>query len=167
MQNVSEILFKYLEKKLSTFSKLTKSGQFLFTCPNLSKHKIKSKTPTATFLPNSDKITCLICGFKGTVYDVVRELEPEKRNLSDAEITSYLIGDLSLDMYKELDAYEKYGWSLVPLLQNSKNPFETNWREIENRDKIRWVKWLNNSLNIGVNCEKSKIFVIDIDAKKV
>jgi hypothetical protein len=166
MQNIADHLFKYLEKVIPSFSKITKSGQILFTCPKIQNHKFKSKNPTATFLPNSEKITCLICGFKGTAYDCIRVIEEDKKNYSDAEITNYLIGDLELDMYKELEAYEKYGWSLVPLLQNSKNPFEQNWRETENKDKIKWIKWLNNGLNLGANCELSKMFVIDVDCKK-
>jgi len=167
MSNIAKHLFDYLEKKLPSFSKIKKSGQHLFTCPKVTSHKFKSKTPTATFLPNSNKITCLVCGFKGSVYDCIRVLEEDKKNLSDADITNYLIKDLKLDMYKELEYYKKYNWSLVALLQNSKSPFESNWREIENKEKVKWIKWLNNGLNIGVNCEKSNILVIDVDVKKL
>jgi hypothetical protein len=165
MQNIVDHLFEYLTKKISEFSKTKKFGQHLFTCPKIASHKIKTKTPTATFLPNSEKITCLICGFKGTIYDSVRTLEPDKLHWSDAEITDYLIGDLSLNLYSELDYYVKYGWAIIPLLKNDRVPFEPNWTESEYKDKIRWIKWLNNGLNIGVNCNKSNLTVIDVDFK--
>lgn len=163
--NLNDKLFEYLAKKIPTFSKVTKGGEWLFTCPNLVNHKFKSRNPTATFIPNTDKIHCLICGFKGTMFDAVRILEEDKKYKSDAEITSHLIGELNLDMYKELNIYEKYGWALIPLLQNSKTPFEKGWQESEHKDKTTWIKWLNNNLNIGLNCGKSKVTVIDIDLK--
>ena len=165
MQPISEYLFKYLEKKIPEFSKIKKFGQNLFTCPKMHNHKFKSQTPTATFLPNSDKINCLICGFKGTTYDVVRALEEDKKNWSDAQVTEYLISALDLDLYKEFDVYVKYGWSLVVLLKNSNKPFEGDWRSKDYFDKVKWIKWLNNRLNIGLNCEKSGVTAVDVDCK--
>lgn len=166
MTTLSEHLFEYMAKKINGFTKMKKAGGILFTCPNLHKHRFPSRTPTATYLPNSEKINCLICSWKGNQYDIVRTLEEDKKNWSDAEITNYLIQDLHLSMYKELESYEKYGWSLIPLLKNSKDAFEKGWRESEHKDKIQWVKWLNNNLNIGINCEKSGIMVVDVDCKK-
>lgn len=159
-------LFKFLEKKLPNFAKTrkAKTGEWLFTCANLDNHKFKTKSPTATFTP-SGSIACLICGWKGSLYDVVRVLEIEYKNKSDAEITAFLIDELKLNMYQELDAYEKYGWSLLPLLKNTRDPFETGWRKKEYTDKVQWIKWLNNGFNVGVNCELSKITVIDVDCK--
>jgi len=163
--NLSEKFFEYLSKKIEDFKKITKSGQLLFSCPKIGEHKFKSKNPTATFIPNTDKINCLICGWKGTIFDAIRLLESDKKNKSDAEITDYLIGALGLDMYKELDEYIKYNWSLIPLLANSKIPFEKDWVNIKHLDKITWIKWLNNGLNIGLNCLESKVTVIDVDLK--
>lgn len=164
--NLQDKLFDYLKDKIPEFTKSNnKNGTQLFTCPKYHSHKFKSRTPTATFLPNSDKINCLICGFKGSIFDCVRALEEDKKYKSDAEITEYLIGSLNLDIYKELDNYINYDWSLIPLLKNSKVPFEKDWTNTEHKDKTTWIKWLNNGLNMGLNCSKSKVTVVDVDLK--
>jgi len=162
----TEQLFLYLEKKIPNFIKTRKSrtGELLYTCPNIASHKFKS-APSATFSP-SGNIVCLICGWKGTMFDAIRILEEDKHNQTDAEITDYLIGLLHLDMYTELSFYEKYGFALIPLLQNSKAAFEKGWTESQHRDKIQWIKWLNNNLNIGIRTgEVNGITVIDADFK--
>jgi len=156
-------IFKYLESKIPNFIKTKKSGRFLFSCPNNKNHLQQSQAPSATFIPESNKINCFVCPFEGTMLDSIRVLEPDKKNKSDAEITEYLINSMQLDTYKELDTYQIYGWSLVPILKNSKMPFEKDWVNHEHRDKISWIKWLNNGLNIGLNCVQSKIIVVDVD----
>ena len=160
-------LFDYLSKKIPTFVKTrkAKTGELLFTCPNIVNHKFKS-APSATFIPGTTKISCLICGWKGTMFDAIRILEEDKHNKTDAEITDYLIGLLHLDMYTELNEYQKYGFALIPLLQNSKAAFEKGWTESQHRDKVQWIKWLNNNLNIGIRTgEINGITVIDADFK--
>jgi len=162
----SEQLFSYLEKKIPTFIKTrkAKTGEMLFTCPNIANHKYKS-VPSATFSP-SGNIVCLICGWKGTMFDAIRVLEEDKHNKTDAEITDYLIGLLHLDMYAELNEYQTYGFALIPLLQNSKAAFEKGWTESQHRDKVQFIKWLNNNLNIGIRTgEVNGITVIDADFK--
>ena len=162
----TEQLFLYLEKKIPTFVKTrkAKTGELLFTCPNIANHKFKS-APSATFSP-SGNVVCLICGWKGTMYDAIRILEEDKHNKTDAEIVDYLIGLLHLDMYAELNAYQIYGLALIPLLQNSKAPFEKGWTESQHKDKVQWIKWLNNNLNIGIRTgEVNNITVIDADFK--
>ena len=187
----SKKLIKYLEKQKLTINKLNKTipiileiidnypvwdietdlhtyiaeGIFVHNCPNIVNHKFKSGA-TSTFMGNTEKISCLICGFKGTMFDAVRLLEPDKKNKSDAEITDYLIESMNLDMYKELNVYQVYGWSLTPLLKNDNAAFEDDWRNKKHIDKIRWIKWLNNQLNIGLNCELSGVMAVDIDCKK-
>ena len=162
----NDILFKYLEKKIPNFIKTRKSktGELLFSCPNYKNHKFKSSA-SATFSP-SGNIVCLICGIKITNYDAIRVIESDYKNKTDAEITDYLIKELNLTMYQELDDYVKYGWSLLPLLKNTRDAFEKDWRNKEYKDKIQWIKWLNNGLNVGLNCELSKVIAIDVDCKK-
>lgn len=160
-------IFDYLKSKIPNFIKTTKSGAILFSCPNVANHRFPSKAPSATFIPESNKISCLICGFKGTMFDAIRILEPEKKNKSDAEITEYLINSMKLDMYKELDSYQTYEWSLIPILKNSKMPFEKDWVNTQHKDKVSWIKWLNNGLNLGLNCTQSKVIVIDVDFNNV
>lgn len=165
MNNIHDSLFDYLAKKIPNFIKTTKNGEIKFTCPNHKNHIFESNS-TATFLANTDKIYCTLCQFKGTIFDAVRLLDDEYKNKTDAEITDYLIGSLNLDIYKELDQYIKYGWSLTPLLKNTNKPFETDWRQVEHKEKAQWIKWLNNGLNLGLNAEKSGIIAIDVDCKK-
>ncbi len=163
----NNIIVEYLSKKIDNFQKTSKKGVFLFSCPQIKQqHYYDKKSPTAFFINGTNKIHCPICEWKGTIYDVVRLLEPEKKNCSDAEITDYLIHSLHAPVYKELDEYEKYGWALVPLLQNDKKPFEKGWTDIVYKDKIKWIKWLNNNLNIGCRCgEVSGMTGIDVDLK--
>jgi len=166
--DLTDKLFEYLKTKIPTFSKTTKKGAFLFSCPNLNKHKYIAKSPTATFVSGTNKINCLQCNWKGTIYDVVRLLESEKKNYEDAQITEYLIDSFKLDMYSDLDTYKKYNWVLFPIAKNSKKPIEDeHWRESDYRDKIQWIKWLNNELNIASNNEKSKIIAVDVDTKDI
>jgi predicted Zn-ribbon and HTH transcriptional regulator len=162
----TEQLFQYLEKKIPKFTKTrrTRTGEMLFSCPNFSVHKYSN--PTATFTP-SGNISCLLCGWHGSLYDAIRIIEPDKHNKTDAEITDYLIGELNLDMYTELNAYQKYGWELLPITANSKIPIGgESWKENHYKDKIQWIKWLNNGLNIACKTgEINKITVIDVDLK--
>lgn len=165
MSEINSRLFDYLRKKLPTFSITKKKNASLFTCPNVSQHKTNTNV-SATCIAGSDKIACMMCGWKGTIYDCVRLLEPDKANKSDAAITEYLIADLSLDMYSELAFYEKYGWALLPIIKNTKKPFEDDWRNSEYKDKVQWIKWLNNGLNLGLNNNKSGTMQIDVDNKE-
>lgn len=167
-------LFSYLEKKIPSFIKTrkSKSGEMLFTCPCVSEgigpnhpHKYPSG-PSASFSP-SGKIWCQICGWTGTLYDAIRIVEEDKKNKSDAEITDYLISSLNLEMYKELEVYQKYGWTLLPLLKESKYPISGAWENNQSNDKVKWIKWLNNDLNIALRTgEISKVTVIDADIYK-
>lgn len=164
--DLSEKLFTYLKSKLKSFEKTTKKGAFLFTCPNIANHKFKAKSPTATIITGSDKISCLQCSWKGTFFDVIRLLEPDKNNYSDAQITEYLINTMHVDLYSELEQYKIYKWALVPIARNGKSPIEKDWTNITHYEKVDWIKWLNNSLNIGVRTgEVSGITVIDVDNK--
>jgi len=161
-------LFLYLEKKIPGFIKTrkSKSGELLFTCPNIANHKFKTG-PSASFMMNTNKVWCQICGWKGSMLDAIRILEEDKKNKSDAEITEYLISSLSLEMYRELEIYKKYGWTLLPLLKESKFPIGGAWENNQSNEKIKWIKWLNNDLNIALRTgEISKVTVIDADIYK-
>jgi hypothetical protein len=161
-------LFQYLEKKIPGFVKTrkSKSGELLFTCPNIGNHKFKSG-PSASFMMNTNKIWCQVCGWKGDMLDAIRVMENDKKNKSDAEITDYLISTLNLEMYKELETYEKYGWTLLPLSKNDKIPIPGSWEDNQSKDRVRWIKWLNNELNIAIRTgEISGCTVIDADIYK-
>jgi len=167
MLSINEKLEKYFKSK--NITKISKAGKIVFTCPRVKEHKFPSRNPTAEFLPNSDKISCLICGFKGTVYDYIRTLEEDYKNKSDAEISIYLDTLLDIGEYKEFDIYGKYNWELLPLLKNSKDPIQgEKWKENHYKDKISWIKWMNNGLNFGLKTgETNNIIAIDVDNKPI
>ncbi len=163
---INEKLCEYLKEKITPFSKVTKSGMVYFTCPNIHKHKTLSKSPTATVVSGTQKIQCIQCNWKGEIYDVVRVLEPDKTLFTNEQITEYIINSLKVDMYSELEFYKGNNWSLVPLAKKSKRPIEGDWTNITHYEKIEWLKWLNNGLNIGLRTgEVSGITVIDYDNK--
>jgi tRNA A37 threonylcarbamoyladenosine biosynthesis protein TsaE len=167
--NFDEKIFTYLASKIPNFQRATKSGIVTFTCPhatNPQRHKFTYKEPTCTIISGSNKCQCLVCSWKGTIYDLVREIEVDKKIWSDAQVTEYLINSLQVDMYKELDIYKKYNWALIPIAKNAKNPIEGNWTNTEHRNKVEWIKWLNHGINLGCKTGASNdILVIDIDNK--
>ena len=163
--NLSNELLIYLKKKIPNYKKAMKKGHHLFTCPNIEQHKYKAKDPTATFIPGSDKINCLQCGWKGTAFDAVRVLE-RNRDLEDTKILELLTKDKRNELFPELNHYEKYKWSLVPIAKNGKNPIESDWTNKTHYDKSEWIKWINSGINIGCQTgEVSGISVIDVDLK--
>lgn len=165
----AEQLFKYLKEKNPKFTKTTKRGQALFTCPKEATHKFLSTSPTMTTVPGSDKFYCLACGFKGTAYDLIRIVE-QKPNLTDEEVITFISDNLKIDNYPELEEYKKYGWQLFVIAKNSKVPLkDEHWREKEFcfGDKSKWISWLEQGYNLAVNCEFSNVMIVDFDDKEV
>jgi len=168
MINVEDLL-KYLKEKIPNFTKTSKRGQILFTCPKELEHKFKTNSPTMTTIPGSDKFYCLSCGFKGTIYDLIRLVE-KKPTLSNDEIVSFMTNTMKIDICPELDDYQKYGWSLFAIAKNSKKPLkDEHWREegVSTKEKSKWLNWLENGCNLAVNCEFSNVMIIDFDDKEV
>lgn len=161
----SEQLFDYLKEKIPNFSKTSKRGQQLFTCPKENEHKFKTNSPTMTVIPGSDKYYCLSCGFKGTIYDLIRLVE-KKPNLSNEEIISFMSNTMKCDIYPELDYYVKYKFSLIPIAKNGKIPLEKEWTNKTHFEKSEWLNWSEQGLNVGIRTgEVSGITVIDADLK--
>jgi hypothetical protein len=165
--NIYDKLFDYLKEKIPEFQKTKVSGRHIFSCPNYKKHYYNPTDTSATVINGTEKIACSICNWIGTIYDAVRVLEPDKKDKTDEEITIYLMESLKLDMYSELDFYVKYGWSLTPVAKNSNNPFKDDWINLEFKNKIEWIKWLNNGYNIGLNNNLSKTLEIDVDTYSI
>jgi hypothetical protein len=168
MINVEDLL-KYLKEKIPNFTKTSKRGQILITCPREAEHKFKTNSPTLTTIPGSDKYYCLSCGFKGDIYSLIRLVE-KKPNLTNEEIISFMTNTMKMDICPELDAYQKYGWSLFAIAKNSKKPLkDEHWREegVSTKEKSKWLNWLENGCNLAVNCEFSNVMIIDFDDKEV
>lgn len=161
MINIEDI-FNYLKEKVPNFTKTTKRGQFLFTCPRENSHKLATSSPTMTTVTGSDKFYCLLCGWKGTAFDLVRLVEDKP--MTDEEVISFLTNKMEIDTYPELETYKKLNWSLVPIAKNGKNPLEKDWTNKTHLDKAEWLKWIEQGLNIGVRTgEVSGITVVDFD----
>lgn len=159
-----EDVFSYLIEKVPGFTKTTKRGQFLFTCPREAEHKLASASPTMTNVAGSDKFYCLLCGYKGTAYDLVRLVE--KKQMTDEQVISLLTNEMNIDAYPELEKYKTLNWSLVPIAKNGKNPLEKDWTNKTHLDKSEWLKWIEQGLNIGARTGGiSHITVIDVDLK--
>lgn len=168
MINIDSMM-DYLKQKIEGFQKTSKRGQILITCPRENEHKFKTNSPTMTTIPGSDKYYCLSCGFKGTIYDLIRLVE-KKPNLSNEEVISFMSNTMKVDIYPELDYYQKYEFSLFAIAKNSKKPLkDEHWREegVSTKEKSKWINWLENGLNLAVNCEFSNVMIIDFDDKEV
>lgn len=166
--DINSKLFNYLQLKLPDFQQTrNKKGKVLFTCPNFGNHKFKKGSPTAMFtMGDSKKACCLQCGWKGDTYDAVRVIEQDKKNYDNASILKHLMDILDLDIFPELNEYKKLGFSLLPVARNGKECVEPKWAQITHYDKIDWIKYLNNGLNIGLRTgEVSGITVVDYDIK--
>jgi len=162
----SEKFFTYLKNKIPDFEKMHKSGQVLFTCPNIANHRLPGKGPSMTMVPGVDKFYCLRCGVKYTTYDCIRILEEDKKSYSDIQIIEYLTNTMKIDSYPELEEYKKLKWSLVPIAKNGKKPIEEAWTSKTHYEKAEWLKWIDSGLNIGCRTgEVSQITVIDVDLK--
>jgi biotin operon repressor len=162
----SDNILDYLSKKIDGFKVVTKKGQFLFTCPQKHSHCIQSDEPTVTPINGTKKYQCLLCGWKGSFEDCVRLLEPDKKEYDDNKINEYLMDVFKTNPYPILDEYVKKGWDLVAIKSNSKEAFHKDWIDNENKDKSVWIRWINQGLNIGLNCKKSGLLVLDVDYKK-
>jgi len=163
---------EYLKDKLKDFVYDKKKD--IFTCPFCGE-------VICQFIPNADyKIICFKENKEFNLINIVRHLEPDKKEWEDEDIIEYLqtiyefmeeeesskleISDTKLDLV--LDFYEQNNFDLIPLVKNKKIPIETekDWNNKHHIDKKEWIYWLNNGLNIGIKTGKnSNITVLDID----
>jgi hypothetical protein len=65
-------------------------------------------------------------------------------------------------------SYSKKGWHIFPITPHQKAPALVKWRDDSTNDgkqiSLWWTRWPN--ANIGLDCGKSGIIVIDVDVKK-
>ena len=131
---------------------------------------------SANQIPNTHIINCFNCKRKYNLIDIVRELEPDKKSLSEEEILQYLKELLNIDVVTKKDEedldellayYENLGFDLVPIANNAKYPIEKSWTIKSHKNKLEWKQWLENGLNLGVKTGKiSQILILDIDTKE-
>jgi hypothetical protein len=161
-----DLFLDYLKHHIKDF-KVVNKGKMRFSCPNLSKHPYKSDIPTAEWISGSEKICCLVCGFKSDAVGIVRLLEPDKATMSEEEILNYL-SSTNKKEYPELSVYQKYGFSLVREAKNGRSPFDDGWTKTPKYNIAEWKQWLDKGYNIALMTgEFSKCTSIDFDLYKI
>jgi len=167
---IQSYILDYLKLKIDNFEIKGKNGKNLFKCPLAHEHP--NEELSANIFPlNSNKVYCFDPQHKqlGDIFNIVRILEPTMKELNDDEIGNYLIDLFKIQtnnkIEKLLALYESLNWSLVPLRKGGKEAdIETEWQLKEHRNKREWKTWLENGINIGVNCALSNLLILDIDA---
>lgn len=164
--------------KISEYLKLKnwnmkKSGKILmFQCPFCKQEPI-----TAQQIPNTSKVNCFHCKKQYNLIDIVKEIEPDKKDSNEEDIFQYLKESLNVqvttkkeenDLEHYLNFFEKIGFDLVPVAKNAKNCIEQDWTNKEHKNKEEWVQWRLNGLNFGAKTGvRSNITVLDLDVKEI
>ena len=165
---MEKLLSKVVEYVAEFTPNFRKDRNGTFTCPicgELSCHPIFK----------TYRLNCLNCQtLMGDITDLVRLLEPEKKDWKKDDIVFYLKNKYSIDILtnkevdKALELYTANHFDLVPVVRNSKIPIEKDWLNKPHLDKVSWEEWLKDGLNIGIKTGKlSNITVVDIDTKEV
>lgn len=165
----------YLQDKVKDFKIQRRGKVTMILCPLCKTQPNLS----CNILPGtSHKMKCFstLCKNRGifTVFDVIREIESDKKELSDEEIAQYLAGkyDIKLEEVRNqnvlLAFFESQVFDLVPIAKDQKAPIEKNWPKKQHKQREEWEQWLRTGLNIGVKTGKiSAITVIDVDIKPI
>lgn len=168
------ILSKLVDYLKKTDLEFKKSGKVvMLECPFCHKKPI-----SANVIPNTSIVNCFACKKRYNLLDIVKELEPDKKDLNEKDLLQYLKEKLEISITTEKDQeslddilslYEKLEFDLVPIAANAKNPVEKDWTNKSHKSKEEWKDWiLNGGLNIGVKTGKiSNITVIDVDQKPI
>jgi hypothetical protein len=168
VSTIYDRILDYLKKNNPQIEIKSYKGEFTIACPY--PHKNKS-APTATIIhyeADKPKFHCPVCGKKQNIFDLVRGLEPDKNNWSDAQISEYLDKLLEANLYPELDNYKERNWTLTYVGRNSNEPIERDRNLKTHYDKIEWIRWLNAGYNIALVTGKvSQATAIDIDVNKL
>lgn len=59
----------------------------------------------------------------------------------------------------------EWGFYLFPLRGRGKEPLQKGWQEMSSNDFEVIMGWVNQGNNLGIDCGKSGLFVVDIDVK--
>lgn len=174
---VKTYILEYLCKKFPNIN--IKAKDKLFICPFGQQHEGEWDKKTCNiFPPNSNMLYCHDpkCGKLGDIFDIVRKLEPDMKELNNDDIADYLINYLDIQTDEEtdklLDMYFEYGFCLFPLKKQgqgdkSKQPIQSEWEKTEIRDIRQWKDWLKANSGLALNLgEKSGVIAIDIDDEK-
>lgn len=162
-RQIQSYVIPYLQKNVEGFQ-IGKNGS-LFTCPKCKKLSANLYPPTSynvhCFTPECKKI--------GDIFDIAREIEFEgNKDISEDDMADILIDELGIKINNEinklLEKYESWGWSLFPVVKDTKFPAEKGWTEKIHKDINEWQGWINNGTGLGVKCGKdSNIIGVDVD----
>lgn len=126
------------------------------------------KENSGSIIKDTWQFSCVACKFIGNIYDLVKKLEVDMKDLSDEEIEDYLNYILQIqsdvNTEKALEMYQQLGFCLVPVVPNGKKPTEMEWTKKEHKDIREWKDWLKSGSNVGIRTGKcSGITVLDLD----
>lgn len=161
-------IIEYIRLKMPD-NKIKKVGKtILLTCP-------VCKSEGCSLPPNLYKLYCSKCkGNLGNIVDIVRVIEPDKKERSEEEILGYLAeifnveNNTDTEVSRLIALYKKYGFDLVPVAKRSKAPIEKSWTSREHKDEKEWRGWLKQKINLGVKTGRcSNITVLDFDTHEV
>lgn len=179
MQKYKEIILSHIVD----YCKLEKYPYQLFgkslsiLCPFCRDKSLTAQRVSNTALLYCINPECSREGKKFTLISIVKRTEKDKQNYSNEEIVEYLkvllkvktITPKDKDKINRLfEMYEKNNWSLVPIVKGRKfPPIEKEWQNKEHNNPREWWEWINNGLNIGINCGKSNLTILDVDQKPI
>jgi RecA-family ATPase len=75
----------------------------------------------------------------------------------------------SVELYAKsasLDYAQANGFALFPCAAGTKRPI-LPWKEGSTTDRKQWVRWAAEGHNLAIDCAKSGLIVVDVDASKV
>ena len=170
MKIIRDKLFEYLKLKIPSFATTGITVLKHFTCPYC-----KVKPPSASFkLVVDPKAYCNVCNKFGDIYDYVRELEVDKREWTNDQISNYISNLFNLgiitgeDIQRAFEYYKKYNFNMVPIQKDGKRPIEKDWTNKDHTEIGEWETWLKDGLNVGLKTGlKSQVIGLDIDTNKI
>lgn len=161
-------LLDYLDKKEISYKKCGKV--IMVDCPIC--HGIQC----SQVIPNTNIVNCFPCEKQYDIIDYARTLDNLK-DKSEEEVLHFLKRLLDINVSTEIDKknldklfakYKQLGFDMVPVMKNSKIPFEKEWQLKEHKDPLEWLEWYNNGDNLGIKTGKlSNVTVLDIDTKEI
>ena len=101
----------------------------------------------------------------------LRYVSPSKGKASDlASSQDFMVENLGQDKSKVEWAlhHARRGWYVIPLVPGQKRPLISDWQKRASTNSLQIKSWWeeNPNANIGIACEPSQLFILDLDHSK-
>lgn len=168
---IQSYILDYLKLKVPNFT----ASKKIFKCPLGHEHKDNIESANI-FPPDSYRVHCFDPnhGTLGDIFNMVRLLEPEMKDLDDDSIGSYLTDLFKIKTDDKINnlfsKYSEYEWCLFPLKKQglgneSKQPIQANWQKTNYKNIQQWMDWIKSGSGLALNLgEVSNAIAIDIDS---